>query len=910
MNPLPPPVLAGLLAQLREWLVVSDALGTVVWANPSLLRPEVWPDAIGQPLLPRLQPPRAPSDDWPSRLDQALRDGHLDDTEAGLEVSRAGEPPRRLPVRARLARVGEHLVWSFVDGRAEQALRERAEQAEALLDTVQDFGRMGAWERDLATGAGRWDKRVFRYWGLDPAEGAPPFDRALERVHPEDRHLISIFAESVHAPGRYAQRYRVIGPAGDVRWIHSQWEIQPDADGRPARAVGVMIDDTEVVSMGRSLHDTAARLELAVELAHITVWRHDLATDRVYSNARGYNVLGLPHRPEGLSLAEIRARLHPDDVEAVTSSVREGLASNLPTDTEARYLHADGTWRHSLTRRVLQRDEQGRPVAFIGVSLDITERRLAELALTQASERIALATRGAGIGIWEHDLLSGEVRWDAQMYALRGLPVPSDPEAAAQAPRTLREALAHPDELPLLFEMHRRSLADGTVASYEFRVRWPDGSYRWLASRSFPVHDAQGRPVRQVGVNWDIHERVVAEAQRREALALQRQSEAKAQFMSRMSHELRTPLNAILGFTQLLEAEQGAAPADPSGTESRRVRLRRIREAAEQLLALVNELLDLSSVAAGEPKVRLEPVDLPALIARVAAELAPAARALGKRLDLQGEACTVEADPARLEQVLQKVLGHALRASGDSVRLRGRADAREALLEVTAEAPTVPQQLHLFDPLAELGDSTDGGMNLALVKALVACMNGRIEVDPQGDGASPGAGLRVALRLPLALPDDGVAPTLARASAPEPADAAPEATEGRVLYIEDNPVNVILVQELIAQRGGLQVAAEATGEAGIARARSWLPQLVLIDMQLPDIDGFAVLERLRADPLTARIPCIALSANALDEDVSRALALGFDAYWTKPIRFPEFLAGLERLFPQRAPATTPVAVGT
>ena len=120
---------------------------------------------------------------------------------------------------------------------------------------------------------------------------------------------------------------------------------------------------------------------------------------------------------------------------------------------------------------------------------------------------------------------------------------------------------------------------------------------------------------------------------------------------------------------------------------------------------------------------------------------------------------------------------------------------------------------------------------------------------------------------------------------------------GQILYIEDNQVNVLLVEELVKTVSGLAISSEATGRAGVARAQALRPDLVLIDLQLPDFDGFEVLRRLRAEPRTAAIPCIALSANAMQEDVERGLASGFVDYWTKPIDFAVFIAALDRLFP-------------
>ena len=131
-----------------------------------------------------------------------------------------------------------------------------------------------------------------------------------------------------------------------------------------------------------------------------------------------------------------------------------------------------------------------------------------------------------------------------------------------------------------------------------------------------------------------------------------------------------------------------------------------------------------------------------------------------------------------------------------------------------------------------------------------------------------------------------------------PADPSPTKPQGggRLLYIEDNPVNVLVVEELISTRPQLTLICEEDGARGLARARSMLPDLILLDMQLPDFDGYEVIARLRADPATESIPCIALSANAMQEDIRRAKTAGFLAYWTKPIDFKAFLNGLDKFF--------------
>jgi hypothetical protein len=159
--------------------------------------------------------------------------------------------------------------------------------------------------------------------------------------------------------------------------------------------------------------------------------------------------------------------------------------------------------------------------------------------------------------------------------------------------------------------------------------------------------------------------------------------------------------------------------------------------------------------------------------------------------------------------------------------------------------------------------------------------------------SAPGQGTVFEVTLPI--PDWAGTPA-AEASAPA-APLVPRERSGQILYIEDNSVNVLLVEELVKSLSGLQIVSEATGAQGVERARSLRPDVILIDMQLPDFDGFEVLRRLRAQPETAATPCIALSANAMPDDIDRAMARGFDDYWTKPIKFRPFLDALERLFP-------------
>jgi hypothetical protein len=974
---------------------------------------------IGQPLA-SLCEPSGQHEAALQALAQALHGGARLDNLL-LELRGATAP---WPVRVSLRPVGAAAWLTLIDATHER----RAEQLQELLDMAQQFGRLGVWERDVRTLQGRWDRHVHRFWGLPPDAQVPDFAQATAYVVPEDRaELAAKFLQSTRAAGVYSLHYRVQGADGVLRRLHSQWTVKSGADGKPERALGVIVDDTEVWRLAETVDETHAQLELALQLGGIAIWRHDLATNRLYYDDQGWRILGLTPRPEGLSLDEVRALIHPDDLPAVQAAMQRAVTSHAPTDMEARYRHADGHWLDILTRRVTQRDAHGQPIAFIGVGLDVTERlneqrRLQELtrrlelaasvanlaiwtydhetgvaqwneqmyavhgldpaepapgleqylerfvpasdraamheafhrvrastgdepvrgelrivrtdgalrelsgrmrmmrggsgprmigtlvdvteqrarerALREAHERAALAARAVGLGTWDYDRRTGIGHWDEQMWRLRGL----QPRGTDALPEAERHALVHPDDLPALLREYDDSARERRASSTQFRVRWPDGSWHWLASRSMPTFDEQGVELRRIGVNWDVTQAREAEQARQERVLAQRESRAKSQFLARMSHELRTPLNAVIGFAQLLLSNKAQAlHGEP------REQLQHIQAAGEHLLALVNDVLDLSSLESGEIRLEPQPLALGSLHDAAVPMVAALASTYGVRLERGELAHDVMADPTRLRQVLLNLLTNAIKYNrpGGRVQVQSHAFGDLVVLQVrdSGRGMASEQLLHVFEPFNRLGLEGKGiegtGIGLAIVKANVERMGGSVHVQ-----STPGVGSLFEVRLPsaasaaagaaaapLTLPSPSSAPVTAAAPAP--------ARLGRLLYIEDNPVNALIVRELISQRGNLTLDEADDGASGIHSAREYRPDLILIDMQLPDFDGLEVLRRLRADPSTAAIPCIALSANAMPEDIQLALGAGFADYWTKPLDFRVFLGALDTLFGKR-----------
>jgi CheY-like chemotaxis protein len=363
--------------------------------------------------------------------------------------------------------------------------------------------------------------------------------------------------------------------------------------------------------------------------------------------------------------------------------------------------------------------------------------------------------------------------------------------------------------------------------------------------------------------------------------ALEQAARMKNDFLSRMSHELRTPLNAVLGFSQLqlMDTQSSMPPAS-------RERAEHIQRAGEHLLSLIEEAMDIASIESGHLVITIEPVDVAAVVGECLSMAEPQARQGGVTLNGSAAASAsgrVLADPRRLRQVLLNLVSNAIKYNrpGGEVRVawhpEGGSDRMTIAVTDTGQGMSSQQLQRLFQPFDRLGAERTAvqgsGLGLVITRLLVQAMGGTLQIDSRA-----GRGTVAQVSLPAAVATAAASPA-AVAPGPKPAAAT---RPSRVLYIEDNAASRALMAGVVAGLEGFSLALASDGLSGLAQARQVQPDVVIVALNLPDIDGISVLRALRQQPATCGCRCVAVSADLGGAVEKRVLAAGFDEFWPKP----------------------------
>ncbi len=569
--------------------------------------------------------------------------------------------------------------------------------------------------------------------------------------------------------------------------------------------------------------------------------------------------------------------LHPDDVEDAREKTRLSLSTGKIAN-EFRVIWPDGTVHWLEARGHAVSDEKGNSSRFIGVSMDITQRKQQEEALRTSEERWRTMTESLPNLVWT-DLPDGKCDWlSGQWRSYTGIP-----ESELLGIRWL-DAVIHPDDRARTLECWQRACADLADYDLEYRIRRHDGEYRWFKTRGVPIRDEKGKIVYWFGTCTDIEDVKRLEAALRDA------DRRKDEFLATLAHELRNPLAPIRNSVELLRH----ASRDPAVLETARSIMER---QLAHMVRLIDDLLDIARIRNGKLQLRKERIGLATAVQSAIEETRPLIEAQSHQLTLAmpTDEIVLDADPVRLAQVFSNLLSNAAKYTDQGGHIWLTAERQGDAVVVTVrdtgigiEADHMPRVFEMFSQAADVLDRSQGGLGvgLALVRGLVELHGGTITVQSEGKGA----GSEFIVRVPAI---DSVTNKPPLGSSIDDRILTSPRTY-RILVVDDN-VDTGSSLALILRQLGHTIEIVTDGLEDVQAAAAFSPDVVLLDIGLPKMNGYEAARRIRERSQEREIAIIAMTGWGQEEDKRRAFEAGIDHHMTKPVEPAALLRLLARL---------------
>ncbi len=682
-------------------------------------------------------------------------------------------------------------------------------------------------------------------------------------------------------------------------------------DGTITHFVGIMHDVTDRKRAEEEIRSTHAQLNHLLANSPAVIYALKIQGEEIIPRIVSQNITELL----GFDVSEVMTfdwwagRLHPADRDRAFASLRETLANGFST-TEYRLRHKSGTYRQVEDKRRLTYDSANKPEEIVGVWSDITDRKEMEEALRKSEvrfremlehvEMIAMILDTNDTVLFCNDYVLRLTGWE-RVHVL-GCDVFKRffPESDREGVRAVFNSVN----------------ADSLPAHLETRIQTKSGELRDIVWNNTVLRDPSGAVMGTATIGEDVTERNRATQALKKALEeTERQVEertstlehtneelvvakleadranaAKSEFLSGMSHELRTPLNAILGFAQLLEMD--------AHTEKQRDSIDHILGGGRHLLDLINKILELSRIESGNVEISIEPVSVSEVIKETTLLVHQMAHGAGVRLidQTQGSEIYVQADRLRLRQVLMNLLSNAIKynVKGGSATVTATSMNGQGMIEIEDTGVGIPNEMEarLFVPFDRLGAASrrvEGtGLGLSISRKFCESMDGTIKYRPSDQGQ--GSTFTIVLpRVDKASIDSG--------SRTQGVDSNSLTLAGpcSIVYIEDNPANLELVQTILSRFPEVSLFLATSGNEGLELALQHKPDLILLDLNLPDISGTEVLQRIKDNPVLRDTTVIIVSADATEGQIRRLTEMGVYAYLTKPLVIAQLLKLLNQL---------------
>lgn len=772
--------------------------------------------------------------------------------------------------------------------------------------------QIGIWDWDIINDHLVWDERMYALYGIKAADFAGAYQAWEAGLHPDDLLFSRTAIEQAIAGKKdFEPEFRVVWPDGTIRFLKAYALVQRNAQGVAQRMIGINFDISDRRREELENKHLKERLEFVLSASPAVIYTCQVSGDfaATFISDNVQDVLGHTADQWLTQLDFWVNHIHPEDLPKVLAELShlEKQEYNL---YQYRFLHQDGNYRWIKDEYRLVRDQAGKPVEIIGYFVDISEqqaalreRELAQEAMRVSEERLLLALEASGDGLWDWNITTNELYLSPQWLGMLGFEVGELPNHFSTW-----EKLVHPEDQPYMLEKLKAHLQDASVPyRLDYRVITKGGEYRWIANYGKAViRDEAGNSLRMTGTHRDISEAKKAESELRQAnekLAisnheLARATRLKDEFLATISHELRTPLNAILGISEGLQDQVFGAI-----NEKQRLALKTIERSGKHLLELINDILDLSKIEAGQMDLQYTHVAISPLCQSSLAFIKQ--QALQKRIqievNIQPRLPELFVDERRIRQVLINLLDNAVKFTPEGGKITLKVTRETCVQNIICIAVIdtgigIDQEnlKQLFQPFIQVDSALNRqyngtGLGLALVKRLVEMHGGKVQVSSE-----IGIGSCFTVDLPCHHGCE-FSPEFVKPGSPE-LNTVTETVEHSplILLAEDNEASIFTISGYL-ETIGYRIILAKNGQEAIALTKAQLPHLILMDIQMPGVNGLEAIKQIRLDPNFINVPIIALTALAMPGDKEKCLAAGANDYLPKPVKLKQ-LANIIKKF--------------
>jgi len=771
---------------------------------------------------------------------------------------------------------------------SEASLRENQQRFELTVGGSGD----GLWEYNSQTGDNWFSPRFKEMLGYREEDLPNTLEAWKNSVHPDDLDAaLAAFDTHLKNDVPYEIEYRLKSSEGGYRWIRDRAKSLRDAQGRAYRTSGSISDITERKQAEIELAHSRKLINAVLAHSPAAIYLKDLEGHYLMVNPIWCEVTGVSReRAIGASDFDFQSR---EVAEEFVANDQRVAATGRPVHSEEQLPQSDGTVHTYMSYKFPVADENGEVFAVGGVSSDITEIKQRE-----RQYRILVDTIPGTVYRRSLDRQHTLLFISKEVENLSGYPAA---DFTGNAVRSFA-SLIHPDDAAAVDKTVATAVEQHQPYTIEYRVVRADGALRHVYERGQAEYDGEGVAERLDGTIIDITEIKELQADLEKARETADQAnQAKSTFLANMSHELRTPMNAILGYSEMLIEE-----AEDLEQEDFIPDLKKINQAGNHLLTLINDVLDLSKIEAGRMEAYAENIDVSTLIDEVAATVQPLMGKNHNRLIIaRGDALgSAYQDLTKLRQSLFNLLSNAAKFTHEgSVTLRVERESRDGgdwlvfAVSDTGIGIAEDKLEHVFKEFSQADDSTTRnyggtGLGLAISRRFCQMLGGDLTLQ-----SAPGEGSTFTIRLPARLPGSEPRQLPAEAAAVKTTTklkAIGETAPGQtVLVIDDEPEACEIIGRFL-QKDGFTVATARSGEEGLRLAHEIQPAAITLDVMMPDMDGWSVLRALKADPGLREVPVIMVT---MVDDKTRGYSLGATDYLTKPVDREMLLQMLSRYHP-------------